>query len=43
MGKCITKVVQTYLGTFMHNQAYPRIIQTYSVIIRTLCNLAYLM
>ena len=43
MGKCITKAIQTYLGTFRHNQAYPRIIQAYSVIIRTLCNLAYFM
>ena len=41
MGKCITKTIQTYLGTFRHNQAYPRIIQAYSVIIRILCNLAY--
>ena len=41
MEKCITKTIQTYLGTFRHNQAYPRIIQAYSVIIRTLCNLAY--
>ena len=28
---------------FRHIQAYPRITQTYSVIIRTLCNLAYFM
>ena len=29
MGKCITKAIQTYLGTFGHNDAYPRIIQAY--------------
>ena len=43
MGKCITKAIQIYLGTSRHNQAYPRIIQIYSVIIRTLCNLVYFM
>ena len=43
MAKCITKAIQTYLGTFRHNQAYPRIIQAYSAIIRTLCSLAYFM
>ena len=43
MGKCITKTIQTYLGTFRHNLAYQRIIQAYSVIIRTLCYLAYFM
>ena len=30
MGKCKTKVIQTDLGTFRHNQAYPGIIQAYS-------------
>ena len=43
MGKYITKGIQTYLVTFRHNQTYPRIIQAYSVIIGTLCNLAYFM
>ena len=43
MGKCITKAIQTYLGTFRHNQVYPRITQAYSIIIRTLCNLEYFM
>ena len=43
MGKWITKAIQTYLGTFRHNQGYPRIILAYSVIIRSLCNLAYFM
>ena len=33
-----TKAVQTDLGTFRHNQAYPGITQTYSGIYRTLCN-----
>ena len=36
MGKCKTKSIQTGLGTFRHNQAYPGIIQTYSRIFRTL-------
>ena len=43
MGKYITKGIQTYLVTFRHNQTYSRIIQAYSVIIGTLCNLAYFM
>ena len=43
MGKCIAKAIQTYLGTFRHNKAYPRNIQAYSIIIKTLCNLAYFM
>ena len=43
MGKCITKAIQIYLGTSRHNQAYPRIMQIYSVIIRTLCNLVCFM
>ena len=30
MGKCETKAIQTDLGTFRHNQAYPGIIQPYS-------------
>ena len=38
MGKCKTKAIETDLGTFMHNQAYPRIIQVYSGIFRTLCD-----
>ena len=29
MGKCKAKSIQTDLGTFWHNQAYPRIIQAY--------------
>ena len=36
MGKCKTKSIQTDLGTFRHNQAYPGIVQTYSDIFRTL-------
>ena len=42
MGKCKTKAVRTDLDTFRHNQAYPGIIQAYSGIFRTLCNLGYL-
>ena len=42
MGKCKTKAIQTDLGTFRHNQAYLGIIQAYSGIFKTLCNLAYL-
>ena len=30
MAKCKTKAVQTNLGSFMHNQIYPGIIQAYS-------------
>ena len=30
MGKCKTKAIQTYWGSFRHNQAYPGIIQAYS-------------
>ena len=30
MGKCKIKAIQTDLGTFRHNQAYPGIIQAYS-------------
>ena len=30
MGKCKTKTIETDLGTFRHNQAYPGIIQVYS-------------
>ena len=30
MGKCKIKAIQTDLGTFRDNQAYPGIIQTYS-------------
>ena len=36
MGKCKTKAIQTDLGTFKYNQAYPGIIQMYSGILRTL-------
>ena len=36
IGKCKTKVIQTDLGTFRQNQAYPGIIQAYSGIFRTL-------
>ena len=39
MGKCKTKVIQTDLGTFRHNQAYPGIIQAYS---KPCITLAYL-
>ena len=35
MGKCKIKAIQTDLGTFRHNQAYPGIIQN---IFKTLCN-----
>ena len=38
MGKCKAKAIQTDLGKFRHSQAYPRIIQPYSGIFRTLCN-----
>ena len=34
------KAIQTNLGTFRHNQVYPGIIQAYSGILKTLCNLA---
>ena len=37
MGKQKTKDIQTDLGTFRHNQAYPGIIQAYSGTFRTLC------
>ena len=37
MGKCKTKAIQTDLGLFRHNQAYPGIIQAYSGIFSTLC------
>ena len=30
MIKCKSKAIQTDLGTFKHNQAYPGIIQAYS-------------
>ena len=39
MGECKTKAIQTNLGTFMHNQTNPGIIQTHSGIFRTLCYL----
>ena len=38
MGKCKTKAIQAYLGTFKHNQAYPGIIRAYSGIFGTRCN-----
>ena len=38
MGKCKTKAIQTDLGTFRHNQTYPRIVQTYSGLFKTLYN-----
>ena len=41
MGKCKTKAIQTDLGTFRHNQAYPGIIQAYSGIFRTCVTLIY--
>ena len=37
MGECKAKAIQANLGTFRHNQTYPRIIQAYSGIFRTLC------
>ena len=37
MGECKTKAIQTNLGTFRHNQAYPGIIEVYSGIFRALC------
>ena len=43
MGKYIAKAIQTYLGTFRHNKAYPRIIHAYLTIIKTLYNMAYFM
>ena len=36
MGECKTKGIQTNLGTFRHNQAYPGIIYSYLGIFRTL-------
>ena len=39
MGKCKAKAIQTDLGTFRHNQAYPGIIQAYS---KPCVTLAYL-
>ena len=38
MSKCKAKAIQTDLGTFRHGQAYPRIIQAYSGIFRTMVN-----
>ena len=38
MGKCKTKAIETDLGAFIHNQAYPGVIQAYSGTFRTLCN-----
>ena len=37
MGKCKTKAIQTDLGLFRHNQAYPGIIQACSGIFSTPC------
>ena len=34
--ECKTKVIQTNLGTFRHNQTYPGIIQAHLGIFRTL-------
>ena len=42
MRKCKRKAIQTDLGTFKHNQVYPRINQAYSGIFKTLCNLGIL-
>ena len=39
MGECKAKTIQINLGTFRHSQTYPRIIQAYSGIFRTLCYL----
>ena len=36
MGECKAKGIQTNLGTFRHNQAYPGIIYAYLGIFRTL-------
>ena len=38
MGKCNTKAIQTYLGTFSLNQVYPGTIQAYSGIFEIMCN-----
>ena len=38
MGKLKKKAIQTNLGTFRQNQAYPGIIQAYTGIFKTLCN-----
>ena len=38
MVKCEKRAIQTYLGTFRHNQAYPGIIQVYSGILRIIWN-----
>ena len=37
MGKYKRKAIQTDLGTFRHNKAYPGIIKAYSGIHKTLC------
>ena len=37
MAKCKAKAIETNLGTSMHNQTYPGIIQAHSGIFRTLC------
>ena len=39
MGKCKTKAIQTDLGIFRHNQAYPGIIQAYPKLCVTLAYL----
>ena len=38
MGKCKAKAIQTDLGTFRHNQAYPGIIQACSGTFKALCD-----
>ena len=38
MGKSKTKAIETDLGIFKHNQAYPGITQVHSGIFKILCN-----
>ena len=38
MVKCKAKAIQTDLGTFRHNQAYPGIIQACSGTFKALCD-----
>ena len=38
MGKYKVKTIETDLGIFRHNQAYPGIFQAYSGIFKILCN-----
>ena len=42
MGKYKTKAIQTDIGTFRHNQAYPRIVQAYLGYSKPCVTLAYL-